>query len=412
MKFQYRIALLVFVSCFFFCGQTQTKEASPDPSNEALTNELSSEISNGADRIDQYLFLLENKLVGLVVNNTSEVNGVHLVDTLNSLGINIKTIFAPEHGFRSDADAGASIADGKDIVTGAPIISLYGSKKKPSSSDLSGLEMLVFDIQDVGARFYTYISTMTYVMEACAENNIPVLILDRPNPNGHYVDGPVLEEKHKSFIGMHPVPVVHGMTIAEYATMVNGEGWLANGVRCDLNYVLCENYDHNTRYSLPFKPSPNLPNDDAIQFYPSLCFFEGTVISVGRGTDSPFQIFGHPQLPADAPLRFTPEPTAGASQPKLNGELCYGYDVRNGEPMEFVDGQLNLDYLIFSYWLLKGMGDFYRKDGFFELLAGTDQLRQQINEGITAEEIRMSWRADLDNYKAIREKYLLYPDFE
>jgi uncharacterized protein YbbC (DUF1343 family) len=270
--------------------------------------------------------------------------------------------------------------------------------------------MVVFDIQDVGARFYTYISTMTYVMEACAELGKSFLVLDRPNPNGHYVDGPVLEPAYSSFVGLHPVPVVHGMTVAEYASMVNGQGWLANGARCDLNYVKCANYDHQTTYSLPIKPSPNLPNEDAIRLYPSLCFFEGTVVSVGRGTDFPFQVFGHPDLQTLGSFSFSPASTAGASSPKLLGQTCYGMDLREeSEEWPFVEGQLNLQYLFTAYEELKG-SNFFLKNGFFDLLAGTDELRRQIEAGLSEEEIRYSWKEELTQYMDIRSRYLLYPN--
>ena len=260
----------------------------------------------GAERTAAYLPLIKDKKVGLVVNQTSTIGKVHLVDSLVRLGIDIQAVFAPEHGFRGEADAGAKITDGKDPKTGVSIISLYGKKRKPGAEDLKGLDWVIFDIQDVGARFYTYISTMHYVMEACAEHNVPFLVLDRPNPNGHYVDGPVRESEYQSFVGMHEIPVVHGMTVGEYAQMVNAEGWLTKGMQCKLKVVTCENYDHKTAYELPIKPSPNLPNIRSIYLYPSLCFFEGTVASVGRGTDTQFQVYGHPDYAQTAPHVFMP----------------------------------------------------------------------------------------------------------
>lgn len=411
MKFPHALSLIALTLVFVQCGQSE--ENSPEGSTQEaiVSEEVKPKIAVGAERTNEYLFLLKDKSVGLVVNQTSMIGNVHLVDSLLSMGINVETIFAPEHGFRGTADAGATIKDGKDEATGIPIISLYGNHKKPSSADLSGLDILVFDIQDVGARFYTYISTMTYVMQACAENNKPLLILDRPNPNGHYVDGPVLDPNFSSFVGLHQIPVVHGMTVAEYANMVNGEGWLPNGLRCDLNYVLCTNYDHSKGYSLPVKPSPNLPNDEAIRFYPSLCFFEGTIVSVGRGTEDPFQVYGHPKLPKDAPFTFIPKSTAGATNPKLKGEKCFGYDLREGQPMPFEAGKLNLQFLISSYKALKDEGQFFNSNGFFDLLAGGDELRNQIEAGLSEEEIRISWRDELNAFKAIRTKYLLYKDF-
>jgi uncharacterized protein YbbC (DUF1343 family) len=412
MKFPSRIWILPLLLLCWHCGQTQSEM--PPATNSGQENEVTEAtnpgIKVGAERFDRYLFLLEGKAVAMVVNQTSRVGNSHLVDTFLSLGLEVKKIFAPEHGFRGTADAGESISDGKDTRTGLPIISLYGNHKKPDANDLSGIDVVVFDIQDVGARFYTYISTMTYVMEACAEQGKSLLVLDRPNPNGHYVDGPVLEPAQKSFVGMHPVPVVHGMTVAEYATMVNGQGWLANGARCDLNYVLCENYDHKTPYSLPVKPSPNLPNDEAIRLYPSLCFFEGTIVSVGRGTEFPFQVFGHPDLKAVADFSFTPQPVEGAGSPKLQGETCYGMDLRTESEMTFAEGQVNLQYLLFAYQNLGEENSFFLSNGFFDLLAGTDELRRQIEAGLTEEEIRYSWKDELQAYMDIRSKYLLYPE--
>ncbi|HFA49023.1 MAG TPA: DUF1343 domain-containing protein [Bacteroidetes bacterium] len=374
--------------------------------------EIPKEIITGAQNISAYLPILKEKNIALVVNQTSMVGKKHLVDALLKLNISVKKIFAPEHGFRGTADAGAKIKDGVDTQTGLPVTSLYGKNRKPSKKHLAGIDMVVFDVQDVGARFYTYISTMSYVMEACAENNIPFMVLDRPNPNGHYVDGPVLDPKFSSFIGLHKVPVVHGMTMGEYAKMVNGEGWLKNGIKCDLAVIECGNYDHNSFYELPIKPSPNLPNMHAIYLYPSICFFEGTDISVGRGTDKQFQVLGAPGI-KDGEYEFTPEPKPGAKHPKHEGEVCKGVDLS----ILNIDGlknrrSLNLSYLIDFYKNYEPKKSFFLKNNFFDKLAGTDILQQQIKAGKTENEIRESWQKGLNEFKKIRKKYLLYKDFE
>lgn len=355
-----------------------------------------------------YINLLKQKNVGLVANHTSVVkNGkhgfTHLADTLLALEIDLKKVFAPEHGFRGKADAGEKIKDGLDEQTGLPIVSLYGKNRKPSKEQLAGLEIVIFDIQDVGARFYTYISTLHYVMEACAENGIPVIVIDRPNPNAHYIDGPIREEKHKSFVGMHPVPIVYGMTIGEYAQMINGENWLENDVRCDLTVMPLKNYTHRTPYSLPIKPSPNLPNDQSINLYPSLCFFEGTKVSAGRGTSMQFQVFGAPFLPKDDfPFTFTPQSNEGAKNPKFKGELCYGKDLRKVEKLD----HLNLEWLIEAYRATEDKASFF--NNFIDRLAGTSALKKQITENKTAEEIRATWQPDIEKFKKVRAKYLIY----
>jgi uncharacterized protein YbbC (DUF1343 family) len=364
----------------------------------------------GAERTNLYIDKLKDKKVGVVANHTSMIKNTHLVDSLLSLKINVVKVFSPEHGFRGNADAGEKVTSNTDEKTGLPIISLYGKNKKPTAKQLEDLDVLIFDIQDVGARFYTYISTMSYVMEACAESNKELIILDRPNPNGHFVDGPILEEKFKSFVGMHPVPLVHGMTIGEYAQMVNGEGWLANKVKCKISVVKMKNYDHNYYYELPIKPSPNLPNMSSIYLYPSLCLFEGTPISIGRGTDFPFQVLGHPKIKTDR-YSFTPKSIPGAKSPKLEGELCYGYNLSVlGE--EYMKGKKALNL----FWLIDVYNNFPTKEGFFtemfNLLAGTDQLQQQIKAGKTEEEIIQSWQSGLTQFKTTRKKYLLYKDFE
>jgi uncharacterized protein YbbC (DUF1343 family) len=367
--------------------------------------------SVGAAQMNEYLPLLAGKRVGIVGNQSSMIGSTHLVDSLLDLDVNIVRIFSPEHGFRGDADAGEKVLNGRDVKTNLPIISLYGKNKKPYPEQLKDIDVLLFDIQDVGVRFYTYISTLHYVMEAAAENNVSVIVLDRPNPNGHYVDGPLLKEGFQSFIGMHKVPVVHGMTIGEYAQMINGEKWLEQDVSCELQVIKCKNWDHTCSYTLPIAPSPNLPNMTAIYLYPSLCFFEGTKISIGRGTDFPFQIFGHPDLKNDSMYQysFIPAPNFGAKSPKLNGETCYGKDLHKVEKAQ--DHFLDLTYLIDVYRALDQPEDFFLKNDFINLLAGTDQLKMQIIAGTDMETIRNSWKKDLADFNVIREKYLLYKDF-
>ena len=367
-------------------------------------------VSVGVNDTDSYLKLLKNKHVALVVNQTSTFEKIHLVDSLLKLKINIKTIFAPEHGFRGTADAGEHVNNSKDISTGLPIISLYGKNSKPTPEQLQGIEVIVFDIQDVGARFFTYISTLHYIMEACAEQNIKVIVMDRPNPNGNYVDGPVLNMKFKSFVGMHPVPIVHGLTIGEYAQMINGEKWLKNGVKCDLTIIKCKNYNHKISYVLPIKPSPNMPNNVAIKLYPSLCLLEGVEqASLGRGTLFPFQVYGGLQT-GFGDFTFTPMPIEGMDKnPKYNGKLCYGKDLRKSN--DTLQG-FTLKYVLDMYSKTKDTSTFFIKNLFFDKLAGTDQLRLAIKAGKTEEQIRKEWQLDLNAFKVIRKKYLLYPDFD
>tara|TARA_B110000037_G_scaffold184203_1_gene212876 strand:- start:1074 stop:2294 length:1221 start_codon:yes stop_codon:yes gene_type:complete len=372
---------------------------------ERKRNTEKQKLTLGIERRLVYLPLLTNKNVALVVNQTSAIGENHLVDILLSEKIAVKTIFAPEHGFRGKADAGEKVKDGVDLKTNLPIISLYGKHKKPTPEDLKGIDIVVFDIQDVGARFYTYISTLHYIMEACTENNIKVLVLDRPNPNGHFVDGNVLDLKFKSFVGMHPIPVVHGMTIAEYAKMINGEKWLTNGIQCDLTFVKCLNYDRNEIYKLPIKPSPNLPNSKSINLYPSICFFEGTQISIGRGTEFPFQVIGSPLTKKiETDFTFTPKSTSGAKYPKHENKSCFGLDLRN----EKIYNSLDLTLLIQFYNSYKDKDHFFLENNFIDLLAGTDQLRKNIQAGKTAKEIKASWEPALSQFKETRKKYLLY----
>ena len=359
---------------------------------------------SAAMQMNDYLPLLQGKRVGVVGNQTSIIGETHLVDTLLSLGVDIKKIYTPEHGFRGTADAGAKVNNGKDEKTGIPIVSLYGKNKKPTAEMLQDIDLILFDLQDVGVRFYTYISTMSYVMEAAAENNIPVIVLDRPNPNGFYVDGPVLKPENKSFVGMHQVPVVYGMTIGEYAKMVNGEGWLKGGITCDLTVIPINNYNRNAIYELPVKPSPNLPNWESVYLYPTLCFFEGSIVSVGRGTETPFQIYGHPDIRGG--YTFTPKSTNGASKPLLEGQRCRGENLLEyAKDYVHNDNQLHLEWIIDAYQQLKGKGFF--KD-YFRLLSGDKQMQRDIENEKRAEQIRASWENDLDAFKVIRAKYLLY----
>lgn len=368
------------------------------------------DVFNGAERVDAYLPLLKDKNVAVVGNHTSMVNETHLVDTLLSLGVNVKKIFAPEHGFRGQADAGEHLSGYKDKKTGLPVVSLYGNSLKPSAEQLKGIDIVLFDIQDVGARFYTYISTMHYVMESCAENKKKMIVLDRPNPNGHYVDGPVREVKYKSFVGMHPVPIVHGMTIGEYARMVNGEGWLKNGVKCDLEVIPVNGYSHKDLYQLPVMPSPNLVNMKSIYLYPSLCLFEGTIVSVGRGTEFPFQVIGHPHL-KEANFTFMPKSMPGAKNPPYKDTMCYGHDLRN-----FADIFIMNNRQLYLFWLIGTYKDTPDKkryfNNFFNRLAGNATLKQQVIDGVGEEDIRKSWEPGLKKFKETRKKYLLYEDFE
>jgi len=404
--------LPIFIAAFLSgCSQSNTVQ------HPAITD---SKIIPAAERTDAYLPLLKNKRVAVFANNTSMVQNVHLVDTLSRLGINIKKIFAPEHGFRGTADAGEKVLNSKDPATGIPVFSLYGKKKKPNAEDLADVDVIVFDIQDVGVRFFTYISSLEDLAESAIEFNKPLIILDRPNPNGYYVDGPVRKEGYRSFLGMQKVPVVYGMTIGEYALMLKGEKWIDSAIRkksandLDLTVIPNGNYTHKSKYELPVKPSPNLPDMASVYLYPSTCFFEGTQLSEGRGTDRPFQMFGHPKLP-DSLKSFTPTSREGAKSPKLVNQLCYGWDLggSNNEVLEKIDGRLQLKWLKSAYDLFPGKDTFFINNGKnFDRLAGNSDLQKQIKEGADEKSIRASWKPELDKFKIIRKKYLLYQDFE
>lgn len=391
---------------FFILAFANTTIAKSIELTQNPISQQEQQIVVGAQRFDAYKDKLQGKKVGILTNQTGVITTennilVSTVDFLLENDVEISKIFAPEHGFRGSADAGELVKDGKDTKTDLPIISLYGSNKKPSKVDLSDIDIMLFDLQDVGARFYTYISSLHYLMEACAELNIPVIILDRPNPNIAIIDGPILEEEHKSFVGMHPIPTLHGMTIGEYGKMINGEKWLPNNLKCELFVVPCLNYDRTKNYSLPIAPSPNLPNDQAINLYPSLCFFEGTNVSSGRGTDLQFQIYGSPYL-KEMPYSFTPISKPGAKDPMNKGKLCYGENLSLVEKTTILDLQ----------WLIKAYQSSTEKDkffnSFFTKLAGTKKLQIQIIEGKTAEQIRNTWQNDLANFKNQRRPYLLY----
>ena len=446
MFLKYLSAAICFILLQADCSaqKQKVKIKAQDQKIKTKTNKTyTSSIIPAAERLNEYLPLLKGKRVAVFANNTAMVGNTHLVDTLLKLGINIKIAFGPEHGFRGNAPDGAKIETTVDKATGIPIVSLYGQKNKPSKEDLKDIDMMVYDIQDVGTRFYTFISSMQLYMEAAIENNIPLIILDRPNPNGFYVDGPVLDPKFKSFVGMQPIPIVYGMTIGEYAQMLLHEGWISQGkvshrIIVDekkgiistedyvdinrhpmnnksfhLSIITCLNYTHKSKYVLPVKPSPNIPEIQSVYWYASHCFFEGTAISEGRGTEKPFQIFGHPSLPKNL-FSFTPHSTEGAPNPKYKDQVCYGWNV-SGTPEEvlkMINGRLQLKYLLQAYQLFPDKENFFNKNNGFNRLAGNDELMKQIKEGKTEEEIRASWEPKLSEFKKIRKKYLLYPDFE
>ena len=388
MTFKFKNTVLLFVIVFPFSPSFCQKQ-----------------IITGADQYEEYIPYLKNKKIGVVAHKATRITKekqAHLVNFLIEKQIDVKTIFAPEHGYEGRADDGNLLPDSNDKTTGLKIISLYGKTKKPLPKHLKGIDLIIFDLQDVGARFYTFLSTLHYVMEACAEANIPLLLLDRPNPNGHYVDGPVLNLKFKTFVGMHPVPIVHGMTLGEYAKMINGEGWLAENLKCELKIIKVKNYTHKTKYILPIRPSPNLPNSQSISLYPSLCLLEPTNISIGRGTEKQFQIYGHPNFP-ESKFTFKPNPNFGSKNPKWNGETCFGVSLENLKVLN----QLDLRWLIDAYNKLPKNNVFFKNS--FERIAGNSQLREQIINNIPINEIRKSWEPELTNYKNMRKKYLIYP---
>lgn len=397
---QMKIAFLLtfLLQSLAFCQSPQTK------TGLAFQKETL-QILPAADRLEEYLEQLQGKKIGLVVNQTSILNtknNIHLVDFLMMEGIDVVKVFVPEHGFRGDADAGEAVNNEIDSRSGLPLVSLYGNNKKPSPESLKGLDLIIYDLQDVGLRFYTYISTMHYVMESAAENKVPMLILDRPNPNGDYIDGPVLKKGFESFVGMHTIPVVHGLTVGELAQMINGEGWLKNKVKTELEIIKVENWSREMAYSLTVKPSPNLPNDLSIRLYPSLCFFEGTDISVGRGTYFPFQVYGFPDAKYGE-FSFKPVSIDGMSKnPPHQNQLCYGRDLRN-EPLTH---RFTLEYLLEAYLNSEQKEKFF--NNFFDKLAGTDQLRKDILAGKTEREIRATWQADLESFREQSKAYLLY----
>lgn len=381
--------LLFMLVVVFFCGDI-----------------VAEKINCGISRFELYGELLAGKRVGIVANHTSLVGEEHAVDYLLSKGVELVCVFAPEHGFRGNADAGELIGDDVDAGSQLRIVSLYGKNKKPTPADLKGIEVMLFDIQDVGVRFYTYLSTLHYVMEACAENGIPLIVTDRPNPNAFYVDGPVLKEKFVSFVGMHPVPIVYGMTIGEYARMINGEGWLKNGVGCDLTVIPCEYWKRSDTFALPVPPSPNLPDSVSVMLYPSVCLFEGTVVNEGRGTLTPFQVFGHPEL-KNMPYSYTPRSIEGMSKsPKCMDQLCYGMDLRDLYVFAKRNKRINLSWLLLAYWNYAGESPFFTS--FFDLLAGNDSLRKDILAEKDEAEIRASWENELQDFLKIRSKYLIY----
>lgn len=370
-------------------------------------------VITAAERTEVYFPLLKDKNLAIFANHTSIINGINLVDSLNRAGFKIKVIFGPEHGFRGDADAGAKVDNEVDAATGIPVVSLYGKNRIPTKKDLEGVDLMVFDIQDVGTRFYTYISSLEEYMMAAMENDIPLMVLDRPNPNGFYIAGPILDTAARSFVGMQAVPIVYGMTIGEYANFLLGENLVKaknKGDKFNLTVIPLENWDHTTEYNLPVKPSPNLPDMSAIYRYATTCLFEGTILSEGRGTDKPFQYFGHPSLPKDL-FSFTPTSRPGATSPKLKDELCYGWDV-SGDPTEIRNSinNIQIEYLIEAYKLFPDKATFFNK--FFRNLAGSNELREQIEKGLTADEIRLSWEPGIEAFKKVRKKYLLYKDFE
>jgi len=410
LRFPFNWSLTFLLFGTFFVWQNTARGQQAKSKSNAPT------ILTGADQTALYFPLLKGASVAIFANQTSMVGKTHLVDTLLKAGIHISKIFSPEHGFRGEADAGEHVGSATDPKTGIPIISLYGSKRKPSAEDLAGVDIMLFDIQDVGVRFYTYISSLQEYIEAAVINHRPLIILDRPNPNGSYVDGPVLDKKFRSFVGMQSIPIVYGMTMGEYAKMLVGQRWLDSNANTGLKgfrltIIPCRNYTHHSRYTLPVKPSPNLPNAQAVALYPSLCLFEGTAISLGRGTDKPFQQFGHPSLPKDL-YQFTPVSVPGAKNPPLLNQTCYGYDLSKIDVAKATGNRFSLQWLIKAYQLFpeKEKDHFFLANQFFNRLAGNDVLQQQIKDGRTEEQIRQSWEPALSRFKTIRKKYLLYAE--
>ncbi len=408
------LLLLLLFSCGLVSrnGRNLNSKKETQENNENSGGGMLEESSKGPhkkitlaiERTDLYLDTLRKKRVGVVTNQTGTIGQTHLVDTLISSGVNVVKVFAPEHGFRGKAGAGEHVSSTVDYKTGLPIMSLYGNTKKPSVEMMQDIDIMIFDIQDVGVRFYTFISTLHYVMEACAEANIPLVVLDRPNPNCNYVDGPVLDTNFRSFVGMHPVPIVYGMTIGEYGEMINGERWLSNGVVCNLTVIPLANYTRKSIYELPIPPSPNLRTNTSIYLYPSLCFFEGTSVSVGRGTDFPFEVYGHPSFP-ESDFSFVPKSQTGALNPLWKDSTCFGYNLR--EEAEKRPTKLNLSYFMNAYNLLKGQ-NFVTNQRFLNLLVGNNKLIEQLDSGFTQKEIRASWQTELVEFKIIRAKYLIY----
>ena len=401
------IVLVIFIFSQVSCSLAVERNNDEDHDHSLTEN---SEITPGAWQTEKYFPLLDGKAIALVGNHSSLVDDVHLVDTLLASGFNLLRVFSPEHGFRGEAADGQLIESGIDPVTGISIKSLYGANRRPDPSHIKDLDLIIFDIQDVGTRFYTYISTMSYVMEEAARQGVPMLILDRPNPNGHFVDGSILEKEHSTFVGLHPIPIVHGMTVAEYAQMVNGQGWLGNDLKCELHIVPVKNYHRQMWYELPVAPSPNLPNMTSIMLYPGLCLMEGTVLSIGRGTDYPFQVYGHPKLPeSEFPFTFTPQSRRESVYPPQEGNICFGRDLRTANPEKLMEiSRVDLQPL------LNAFNHFQDKENFFissfERLAGTAKLRKQIMEGMTEDEIRKSWQEGLQEFIKMRKPYLIYPD--
>lgn len=402
----FKSTLLLSFLLTISCANGSKKEKTDSDKNKDATEK---NIVVGANQTLKYLPLIRDKKVGIVANNTSVIfkqdgTYTHLVDSLLDLDIKVEKIYSPEHGFRGKADAGEHVVGNKDNKTGLPIVSLYGDSRKPSADDLKGIEIMIFDIQDVGVRFYTYTSTLHLVMEACGENNIPVIVLDRPNPNGSFVDGPILEPENSSFIGLVPIPIVYGLTIGEYGKMLNGQKWLKDGVQCNLTVIPLKNYTHNSSYSLPLRPSPNLPNDQSVELYPSLGLFEGTHVNAGRGTEFQFQRFGAPFLDKQYfTFTYTPEPNFGSKSPKHKGELCYGKDLSQITPPKKVD----LTWIIEAYNHSTDKSKFFRTSSFTKH-AGTANLQKQIEQGLSAGQIRESWKQGIEEFKKIRNKYLIY----